>query len=70
MDNITIDIYNKNMTKYADLDTDKVSLKAYHDFSHALPKNGIVLDYGGVDLFSKNFWQTVLRFMLSMHQKK
>ena len=56
MDNITIDIYNKNAAKYADLDIDKVSLKAYHDFSHALPKNGIVLDYGcGPGYFSKKF---------------
>ena len=46
MDNITIDIYNKNAAKYADLDIDKVSLKAYRQFSRALPKNGIVLDYG------------------------
>ena len=56
MDNITIDIYNKNAAKYADLDIDKVSLKAYRDFSHALPKNGIVLDYGcGPGYFSKKF---------------
>ena len=38
------------------MDIDKVSLKAYHDFSHALPKNGIVLDYGcGPGYFSKKF---------------
>ena len=41
MDNITIDIYNKHAAKYADLDIDKVSLKAYRQFSQALPKNGI-----------------------------
>ena len=56
MDNITIDIYNKNAARYADLDIDKVSLKAYRDFSHALPRNGIVLDYGcGPGYFSKKF---------------
>ena len=44
MDNITIDIYDKNAVKYADLDIDTVSLAAYDDFSKALPKNGIVLD--------------------------
>ena len=56
MDRITIDIYNRNAAKYADLDIDKVSLKAYRDFSHALPKNGIVLDYGcGPGYFSKKF---------------
>ena len=56
MDNITIDIYNKNAAKYADLIIDKVSLKAYHQFSQALPKNGIVLDYGcGPGYFSKKF---------------
>ena len=56
MDNITIDVYNKNADKYANLDIDKVSLKAYHDFSHALPKNGNVLDYGcGPGYFSKKF---------------
>ena len=56
MDNRTIDIYNKNATKYADLEIDKVSLKAYHDFSNSLPKNGIVLDYGcGPGYFSKKF---------------
>ena len=56
MDNITIDIYNKNAAKYADLDIDTVSLTAYDDFSKALPKNGIVLDYGcGPGYFSKKF---------------
>ena len=56
MDNITIDIYNKKAAKYADLDIDKVSLTAYHDFSQALPKNGIVLDYGcGPGYFAKKF---------------
>ena len=56
MDNITIDIYNKNAAKYANLDIDKVSLKAYRQFSQALPKNGIVLDYGcGPGYFSKKF---------------
>ena len=56
MDNITIDIYNKNAAKYANLDIDKVSLKAYREFSRLLPKNGIVLDYGcGPGYFSKKF---------------
>ena len=56
MDNITIDIYNKNAAKYANLDIDKVSLKAYREFSSLLPKNGIVLDYGcGPGYFSKKF---------------
>ena len=56
MDNITIDIYNKKAAKYADLDIDKVSLTAYDDFSQALPKNGIVLDYGcGPGYFAKKF---------------
>ena len=56
MDNITIDIYNKNAAKYANLDIDKVSLKAYRQFSQALPQNGIVLDYGcGPGYFSKKF---------------
>ena len=56
MDNITIDIYNKNAARYADLDIDKVSLKAFRDFSNALPRNGIVLDYGcGPGYFAKKF---------------
>ena len=56
MDNITIDIYNKNAAKYANLEIDKVSLKAYREFSSLLPKNGIVLDYGcGPGYFSKKF---------------
>jgi len=56
MDNITIDIYNKNAAKYANLEIDKVSLKAYREFSRLLPKNGIVLDYGcGPGYFSKKF---------------
>ena len=56
MDNITIDIYNKNAAKYANLDIDKVSLKAYRQFSSLLPKNGIILDYGcGPGYFSKKF---------------
>ena len=38
MDNITIDVYNKNAAEYANLDIDNVSLKAYRDFSSALPK--------------------------------
>ena len=56
MDNLTIDIYNKNATQYADLNIDKVSLKAYRDFSNALPTNGFVLDYGcGPGYFAKKF---------------
>ena len=56
MDNLTIDVYNKNAAEYANLDIDKVSLKAYRDFSNALPKNGLVLDYGcGPCYFSKKF---------------
>jgi len=56
MDNITIDIYNKNAAEYANLEIDKVSLKAYREFSRLLPKNGIVLDYGcGPGYFSKKF---------------
>jgi SAM-dependent methyltransferase len=56
MDNLTIDIYNKNAAEYANLDIDKVSLKAYHDFSNILPKNGLVLDYGcGPGYFAKKF---------------
>ena len=56
MDNKTIDIYNKNAARYADLDIDKVSLKAFRDFSNALPRNGIVLDYGcGPGYFAKKF---------------
>ncbi|MFL2795777.1 MAG: class I SAM-dependent DNA methyltransferase [Paracoccaceae bacterium] len=56
MDNRTIDIYNKNAAEYANLDIDKVSLKAYGDFSNALPKNGLVLDYGcGPGYFARKF---------------
>ena len=56
MDNITIDVYNKNAAEYANLDIDNVSLKAYRDFSSALPKNGLVLDYGcGPGYFAKKF---------------
>ena len=56
MDNITIEVYNKNAAEYANLDIDKVSLKAYGDFSNALPKNGLVLDYGcGPGYFAKKF---------------
>ena len=56
MDNRTIDIYNKNAAEYANLDIDKVSLKAYGDFSNALPKNGLVLDYGcGPGYFARRF---------------
>ena len=56
MDNLTIDVYNKNAAEYANLDIDKVSLKAYRDFSNALPKNGLVLDYGcGPGYFAKKF---------------
>ena len=56
MDKLTIDVYNENAAKYANLDIDKVSLKAYHDFSNALPKNSLVLDYGcGPGYFAKKF---------------
>ena len=56
MDNLTIDIYNKNATQYANLEIDKASLKAYHDFSNALPTKGLVLDYGcGPGYFAKRF---------------
>ena len=56
MDKLTIDVYNENAAKYANLDIDKVSLKAYRDFSNALPKNSLVLDYGcGPGCFSKKF---------------
>ena len=56
MDNLTIDIYNKNAAEYANLDIDKVSLNAYRDFSNALPKNGLILDYGcGPGYFAKKF---------------
>ena len=56
MDNRTIDVYNKNAAEYANLDIDKVSLKAYGDFSNALPKDGLVLDYGcGPGYFAKKF---------------
>ena len=39
MDNLTIDVYNKNAAEYANLNIDNVSLNAYRDFSNALPKN-------------------------------
>ena len=56
MDNLTIDVYNKNAAEYANLNIDKVSLKAYCDFSNALPKNGLILDYGcGPGYFAKKF---------------
>ena len=56
MDNLTIDIYNKNAIQYANLEIDKISLKAYYDFSNALPKKGLVLDYGcGPGYFAKRF---------------
>jgi 2-polyprenyl-3-methyl-5-hydroxy-6-metoxy-1,4-benzoquinol methylase len=56
MDNITIGIYNKSAAEYANLDIDQVSLKAYRDFSSALPKNSLVLDYGcGPGYFAKKF---------------
>ena len=56
MDNLTIDVYNKNAAEYANLNIDKVSLNAYRDFSNALPKNGLVLDYGcGPGYFAKKF---------------
>ena len=56
MDNLTIDVYNKNAVEYANLDIDKVSLNAYRDFSNALPKNGLILDYGcGPGYFAKKF---------------
>ena len=56
MDNLTIDVYNKNAAEYANLDIDKVSLNAYHDFSNGLPKNGLILDYGcGPGYFAKKF---------------
>ena len=56
MDNLTIDVYNKNAAEYANLDIDKVSLNAYRDFSNALPKNGLILDYGcGPGYFAKKF---------------
>ena len=56
MDKKTIDIYNRKAAEYANLDIDQVSLKAYRDFSSALPKNGLVLDYGcGPGYFAKKF---------------
>ena len=56
MDKITIDIYNSKATEYANLDIDQVSLNAYRDFTSALPKNGLVLDYGcGPGYFAKKF---------------
>ena len=56
MDNKTIGIYNRSAVQYADLDVDQVSLKAYRDFSSALPKNSLVLDYGcGPGYFAKKF---------------
>ena len=56
MDNLTIDVYNKNAAEYANLNIDKVSLNAYRDFSNALPKNGLILDYGcGPGYFAKKF---------------
>ena len=56
MDNLTIDVYNKNAAEYANLNLDKVSLNAYHDFSNGLPKNGLILDYGcGPGYFAKKF---------------
>ena len=56
MDNLTIDVYNENAAEYANLDIDKVSLEAYRDFSNALPKNSLVLDYGcGPGYFAKKF---------------
>ena len=56
MDNLTIDIYNKNAIQYANLEIDKISLKAYYDFSNALPTKGLVLDYGcGPGYFAKRF---------------
>ena len=56
MDNLTIDVYNKNAAEYANLGIDKVSLNAYRDFSNALPKNGLILDYGcGPGYFAKKF---------------
>ena len=56
MDNKTIGIYNRSAAQYADLDIDQVSLKAYSDFSNALPKNSLVLDYGcGPGYFAKKF---------------
>ena len=62
MDRETLEIYNKNATKYANLEIDKTSLRAYQDFSQALPKNGLVLDYGcGPGHFSKNFLRMVSR---------
>ena len=71
MDNITIDIYNKNAAKYADLDIDTVSLTAYDDFSKALPKMVSAWTMGlDLVIFQKNFLQTVSRLMLSIHQKK
>ena len=57
MDRETLEIYNKNATKYANLEIDKTSLRAYQDFSQALPKNGLVLDYGcGPGHFSKKLF--------------
>jgi hypothetical protein len=64
MDNITIDIYNKNAARYADLDIDKVSLKAFRDFSHALPRNGIVLDYGWPEPNSFTPWSWANLFLM------
>ena len=56
MDNLTIDVYNKNAAEYANLNIDKVSLNAYRDFSNALPKNALILDYGcGPGYFAKKF---------------
>ena len=56
MDKLTIDVYNKNAAEYANLNIDKVSLNAYRDFSNALPKNGLILDYGcGPGYFAKKF---------------
>ena len=57
MDRETLEIYNKNATKYANLEIDKTSLRAYQVFSQALPKNGLVLDYGcGPGHFSKKLF--------------
>ena len=63
MDRETLEIYNKNATKYANLEIDKTSLRAYQDFSQALPKNGLVLDYGcgPGHFFQKNFLRMVSR---------
>ena len=57
MDRETLEIYNKYATKYANLEIDKTSLRAYQDFSQALTKNGLVLDYGcGPGHFSKKLF--------------